>query len=42
MQMGKNLVIGVTEMIDRGQIAVGADYIALADYKTKYSGLNPG
>ena len=36
---GKEPGYGVTEMIDRGQIAIGADYIPLANYGTKYADL---
>lgn len=39
---GKEPGYGVTEMIDRGQIAVGAEYIPLANYQTRYADLiNP-
>lgn len=38
---GKEPGYGVTEMIDRGQIAIGAEYIPMADYKTKYNKLIP-
>lgn len=38
---GKEPGYGVTEMIDRGQIAIGATYIPFADYRTKYSELIP-
>ncbi len=34
---GKEPGYSLTEMVDRGQIAIGADYIPLADYNTKYS-----
>ncbi len=34
---GKEPGYGVTEMTDRGQIAIGATYIPFADYRTKYS-----
>ena len=36
---GKEPGYGVTEMIDRGQVAVGAEYIPLANYQTKYNEL---
>lgn len=36
---GKEPGYGVTEMIDRGQIAIGAEYIPLANYQTKYAEL---
>ena len=38
---GKEPGYGLTEMIDRGQISIGASYIKFADYKTKYSELIP-
>lgn len=38
---GKEPGYSITEMVDRGQIAIGADYIPLADYRTKYSELIP-
>jgi SAM-dependent methyltransferase len=38
---GKEPGYSVTEMIDRGQIGVGAKYIPLADYKTRYSEIIP-
>jgi SAM-dependent methyltransferase len=31
----------ITEMVDRGQIKIGAKYIPLADYKTKYADIIP-
>ena len=34
---GKEPGYSVTEMADRGQIRIGATYIPLADYRTKYS-----
>jgi SAM-dependent methyltransferase len=34
---GKEPGYAITEMVDRGQIKIGAKYIPLADYKTKYS-----
>ena len=34
---GKKPGYGVTEMIDRGQICVGAEYVPFTDYTTKYS-----
>ncbi|OHX65416.1 class I SAM-dependent methyltransferase [Flammeovirga pacifica] len=34
---GKEPGYSVPEMIDRGQVFIGADYIPLADYNTKYS-----
>jgi len=36
---GKESGYGVTEMIDRGQIAIGAEYIPMANYQTKYNKL---
>lgn len=36
---GKEPGYSVTEMIDRGQMAIGATYIPIADYRTKYSEL---
>lgn len=36
---GKEPGYGVTEMIDRGQIKMGAKYIPMADYNTKYSNI---
>ncbi len=38
---GKEPGYGVTEMIDRGQIAIGVEYIPLANYRTKYNELIP-
>lgn len=38
---GKEPGYAVTEMIDRGQIKIGATYIPLADYKTKYAEIIP-
>lgn len=38
---GKEPGYAVTEMIDRGQIKIGATYIPLADYKTKYADIIP-
>jgi len=38
---GKEPGYGVTDMIDRGQISIGATYIPLADYKTKYADIIP-
>ena len=38
---GKEPGYGVTEMIDRGQIAIGATYIPFADYRTKYAEVIP-
>jgi len=38
---GKEPGYSVTEMIDRGQIGVGATYIPLADYRTKYADIIP-
>jgi SAM-dependent methyltransferase len=38
---GKEPGYGLTEMIDRGQIGVGAKYIPLADYKTRYGDIIP-
>ncbi|NME72575.1 hypothetical protein [Flammeovirga aprica] len=34
---GKEPGYSLQEMVDRGQISIGADYIPLADYNTKYS-----
>lgn len=36
---GKEPGYSVTEMVDRGQISIGAEYIPMADYKTQYSKL---
>ena len=36
---GKEPGYSVTEMVDRGQMFIGAKYIPLADYKTQYSDL---
>lgn len=36
---GKKPGYSITDMVDRGQIAIGAEYIPLADYKTEYSKL---
>lgn len=38
---GKEPGYAITEMVDRGQIAIGAEYIPLADYKTRYSDIIP-
>lgn len=38
---GKEPGYGITEMIDRGQIGIGAKYIPLADYRTKYADIIP-
>jgi len=38
---GKEPGYSLTEMIDRGQITIGAKYIPLANYHTKYSELIP-
>lgn len=38
---GKKPGYAITEMVDRGQIAVGATYIPFTDYRTKYSSLIP-
>ena len=38
---GKEPGYAITEMIDRGQIRIGATYIPLADYKTRYSDIIP-
>ncbi|HKZ36502.1 MAG TPA: hypothetical protein VJ184_02550 [Chryseolinea sp.] len=38
---GKEPGYAITEMIDRGQIGIGAEYIPLADYKTRYSDIIP-
>jgi len=34
---GKEPGYAITEMVDRGQIKIGAQYIPLADYKTRYA-----
>jgi SAM-dependent methyltransferase len=36
---GKAPSYSITDMVDRGQITIGADYIPMADYKTQYSSL---
>ncbi|MBL4586023.1 MAG: hypothetical protein JKX84_03050 [Flavobacteriales bacterium] len=36
---GKEPGYSITEMVDRGQIAIGAKYIPMADYRTQYSSL---
>jgi SAM-dependent methyltransferase len=38
---GKEPGYGLAELVDRGQITIGAEYIPLADYKTRYSDLIP-
>ena len=38
---GKKPGYAISEMVDRGQIKIGAKYIPLADYKTKYSEVIP-
>lgn len=38
---GKEPGYAITEMVDRGQIKIGATYIPLADYKTKYADIIP-
>lgn len=38
---GKKPGYAISEMVDRGQIKIGAKYIQLADYKTKYSDIIP-
>lgn len=38
---GKKPGYAISEMVDRGQIKIGARYIPLADYKTKYSDTIP-
>lgn len=38
---GKEPGYSVTEMIDRGQVAIGATYIPMADYKTLYADIIP-
>jgi SAM-dependent methyltransferase len=38
---GKEPGYAITEMVDRGQIKIGAKYIPLADYKTKYADVIP-
>jgi hypothetical protein len=39
---GKEPGYAITEMVDRGQIKIGAKYIPLADYKTRYAEIIPG
>jgi SAM-dependent methyltransferase len=36
---GKEPGYSITEMVDRGQIRIGAKYIPMADYRTQYSSL---
>ena len=36
---GKEPGYSITEMVDRGQIGIGAKYIPMADYRTQYSSL---
>lgn len=38
---GKEPGYALTELIDRGQLTIGADYIPLANYNTKYADLIP-
>ena len=38
---GKEPGYSVIEMVDRGQIKIGAEYIPLADYRTQYSAIIP-
>lgn len=38
---GKEPGYSVTEMIDRGQVGIGATYIPLADYRTRYANIIP-
>ncbi len=38
---GKEPGYAISEMVDRGQINIGATYIPLADYKTRYSSIIP-
>ena len=38
---GKEPGYAITEMVDRGQIKIGATYIPLADYNTKYADIIP-
>ena len=38
---GKEPGYAITEMVDRGQIRIGATYLPLADYKTRYSDIIP-
>ncbi len=38
---GKEPGYAITEMVDRGQITIGAKYLPLADYHTKYAELIP-
>lgn len=38
---GKEPGYAISEMVDRGQIAVGANYIPFTNYKTKFSALIP-
>jgi SAM-dependent methyltransferase len=39
---GREPGYGASEMVDRGQVRIGAAYIPLADYKTRYSEIIPG
>jgi SAM-dependent methyltransferase len=38
---GKEPGYAITEMVDRGQISIGAKYIPMADYHTEYGNLIP-
>ena len=38
---GKEPGYAITEMVDRGQIAIGAKYIPMADYRTEYAKIIP-
>jgi SAM-dependent methyltransferase len=38
---GKEPGYAVAEMVDRGQVSIGAKYISMADYRTKYSDIIP-
>lgn len=38
---GKEPGYAITEMVDRGQIRIGGQYIPLADYKTRYADIIP-
>lgn len=38
---GKEPGYSITEMVDRGQVFIGADYIPLADYRTRYADIIP-
>jgi SAM-dependent methyltransferase len=38
---GKEPGYAITDMVDRGQLTIGAKYIPLADYKTRYADIIP-